>query len=70
MDFIMDSLVEGRRFRCLTMVDEFTRECPVIEVDRSLPSLRVFRVWEQLAARCASTPKFPHFVNRQVPAPG
>jgi putative transposase len=50
MDFITDALVEGRRFRCLTMVDEYTRECPVIEVDRSLPSLRVIRVLEHLAA--------------------
>jgi len=49
MDFITDALVEGRRFRCLTMVDEYTRECPVIAVDASLPSLRVIRVLEQLA---------------------
>jgi putative transposase len=50
MDFIMDAFVEGRRFRCLTMVDEYTRECPVIAVDTSLPSARVIQVLEQLAA--------------------
>jgi putative transposase len=33
MDFIYDACVTGRRFRCLTMVDEFTRECPRIDVD-------------------------------------
>lgn len=49
MDFIMDSFVEGRRFRCLTMVDEYTRECPVIEVDTSLPALRVLQVLDRLA---------------------
>ena len=50
MDFIMDSFVEGRHFRCLTMVDEYTRECPVIEVDTSLPSARVLQVLDRLAA--------------------
>jgi putative transposase len=50
MDFIQDAFVEGRRFRCLTMVDELTRECPVIEVDVSLPSAKVIGVLEQLAA--------------------
>jgi len=26
----------GRRFRALTIVDDYTRECPAIEVDTSL----------------------------------
>ena len=41
MDFIHDACVDRRRFRCLTMVDEFTRECLAIEVDTSLPAARV-----------------------------
>lgn len=49
MDFIHDECLGGRRFRCLTMVDEFTRECPHIEVDTSLPAVRVIAVLEQLA---------------------
>ena len=49
MDFIHDACVGGSRFRCLTMVDEFTRECPSITVDTSLPSARVIAVLEQLA---------------------
>lgn len=49
MDFIHDSCVDGRRFRCLTMVDEFTRECPRIEADTSLPTARVSAALEQLA---------------------
>jgi putative transposase len=49
MDFIHDSCVEGRRFRCLTMVDEFTRECPRIEVDTSLPASRVIAALDELA---------------------
>jgi hypothetical protein len=36
MDFITDSIVTGRRFRVLTIVDDYTRECPAIEVDTSL----------------------------------
>ena len=50
MDFIHDQCVDGPRFRCLTMVDEFTRECPCIEVDTSLPAARVIGVLNQLAA--------------------
>lgn len=51
MDFIHDACADGRRFRCLTMVDEFTRECPVIAADTSLPSARVIAVLEHLAAQ-------------------
>jgi len=49
MDFVMDSLADGRRFRTLNIVDEFTRECVAIEVDTSISGLRVVRVLEQLA---------------------
>jgi putative transposase len=49
MDFVSDSLADGRSFRALAIVDHFTRECPVIEVDLSLPGARVVRVLEQLA---------------------
>jgi putative transposase len=49
MDFIHDACISGRRFRCLTMVDEFTRECPRIDVDTSLPAVRVIAALEQLA---------------------
>ena len=38
----------GDRFRALTVVDEFSRECLAIEVDRSLSGARVARVLEQL----------------------
>jgi putative transposase len=50
MDFVSDALGDGRRFRALTIVDNFTRESPAIEVDTSLPGERVVRVLEQLAA--------------------
>jgi putative transposase len=49
MDFVTDSIVTGRRFRALTIVDDFTRECPAIEVDTSLGGCRVVAVLERLA---------------------
>jgi len=47
-DFIHDSLFDGRRFRALTVIDEWTRECLAIEVDVSLTGERVVRVLERL----------------------
>ncbi len=49
MDFTQDSLATGRQFRTLNLVDTFTRECLVIEVDHSLPGARVVRVLQRLA---------------------
>ena len=50
MDFMVDTLADGRGFRTLNIVDDFTRECVAIEVDRSLPGLRVVRVLDRLHA--------------------
>jgi putative transposase len=49
MDFVSDSLHDGRRFRALTIVDHFTRESPAIEVGNSIPGRRVVAVLERLA---------------------
>jgi putative transposase len=49
MDFVSDSLADGRTFRALAIVDHYTRECPIIEVDLSLPGARVVRALERLA---------------------
>lgn len=49
MDFVSDGLADGRTFRALAIVDHYTRECLVIEVDLSLPGARVIRVLERLA---------------------
>ena len=48
MDFTQDSLASGRQFRTLNVIDTFTRECLVIEVDHSLPGARVVRVLQRL----------------------
>jgi putative transposase len=49
MDFVTDSIVTGRRFRALAIVDDYSRECPAIEVDTSLGGVRVVSVLERLA---------------------
>ncbi len=43
MDFMSDSLCDGRKFRVLTVVDDFTRECVAIEVDSGITGERVIR---------------------------
>ena len=48
-DFMRDTLADGRPFRVFTVVDDFTRESPVIAVDAQLSSERVIGVLEQLA---------------------
>ena len=50
MDFMRDTLSDGRVFRTLNIVDDYTRECLAIEVDTSLPGARVVRVLERLTA--------------------
>jgi putative transposase len=49
MDFVADTLDDGRRFRALTVVDLFTRECLAIEADFSLPGRKVAAVLDRLA---------------------
>jgi len=48
MDFVHDYLADGRRIRTFNVVDAFTRECLVIEVDTSLPARRVIGVLDKL----------------------
>ena len=50
MDFMRDTLADGRVFRTLNIVDDYTRDCLAIEVDTSLPGARVVRVLERLVA--------------------
>lgn len=50
IDFIHDSLWNGRRIKALTVIDCHSRFCPAIEVDFSLPAERVVAVLNKLAA--------------------
>lgn len=48
MDFVADRLSDGRSIRMLTLVDNFSRVSPAIEVDFSLNGKRVVEVLERL----------------------
>jgi putative transposase len=48
IDYMSDSLWDGRKFRLLNVMDDFNREILAIEVDTCLPALRVIRVLENL----------------------
>lgn len=50
LDFMCDSLVTGRKFRVLTIVDEFSKECPALFVEHSIGGDGVVRVLERIAS--------------------
>jgi len=71
MDFVTDSIVTGRRFRALAIVDDYSRECPVIEVDTSLGGARVVSVLERLGEtrglpEVITTDNGPEFTGRAL----
>ncbi len=71
IDFMSDSLVDGRKFRLLNVIDDFNRESLAIEVDTSLPSLRVIRVLDQLIAERSKplairTDNGPEFISHKL----
>jgi len=49
MDFVADTLGDGRTFRVLNIVDDFSREAVATEVGKSIPGARVVRILERLA---------------------
>jgi len=66
IDFMQDRLTDSRKFRLLNIIDDFNRESLAVEVDTSLPTLRVIRVLERLVSqrgkpaniRCDNGPEF------------
>ncbi|MCP4139164.1 MAG: transposase [Chloroflexi bacterium] len=50
LDFTSDSLSSGRAFRTLNVIDDFNREVLWIEVDTSIPAIRVIRTLEMIAS--------------------
>jgi putative transposase len=50
LDFLHDQLSDGRRFRILAIVDDFTRECLALVADTSLSGLRVGRELDTIIA--------------------
>ena len=57
LDFMSDSLAWGRRIRLLPVIDAFTREALAIEVDTSLPGMRVVQVLERLVQEQGAIPQ-------------
>jgi putative transposase len=50
LDFASDAFTDGRRFRILAVVDDFTRECVCLVADTSLSGLRVARELDAVIA--------------------
>ncbi len=49
-DFVFDACANGAQLKCLTVIDEFTRECLAIDVAGSIRSGRVIEVLSKLIA--------------------
>ena len=50
LDFVSDALSDGRRFRVLAIVDDYTRECLALVADTSLSGVRVARELDAVIA--------------------
>ena len=50
MDFVSDAFTDGRRFRILTVVDDFTKENVLLVPDTSISNLRITRELDQAFA--------------------
>jgi putative transposase len=57
MDFVADALFDGRRFRALTIVDNYSRECLEIEVGQSLKGEDVVRLMERMKLTRGDVPR-------------
>ncbi len=73
LDFLADSLVDGRRFRVLTLVDNVSRVSPAIEVGTSLPGERIVAVLERLKRTVGMPERIavdngPEFVSKALDA--
>jgi putative transposase len=70
-DFVFDSCANGQQLKCLTIIDEWTRECLDIDVQGSIRSKRVIEVLERLvslhgAPRFLRSDNGPEFVSHAV----
>lgn len=71
MDFVMDALVNGRRLKCLTIVDDYTKECLDIPVNTRLTGHDVVRTLEAVAAfrglpKSIRTDQGPEFTSKAL----
>jgi len=70
-DFVFDTCADGRTLKCLTVIDEFTRECLAIDVAGGIRSGRVIEVLAQLVSvhgvpRYLRSDNGPEFVARAI----
>ena len=70
-DFVFDACANGQVLKCLTIVDEWTRECHVIDVAGRIRSARVIDVLAQVisvqgAPRYLRSDNGPEFVSRAI----
>jgi putative transposase len=70
-DFVFDACASGQALKCLTVVDEFTRECLAIDVGGSIRSGRVIEVLSKLvsvrgAPSHLRSDNGPEFVSREI----
>lgn len=70
-DFVFDTCADGRTLKCLTVIDEFTRECLAIDVAGGIRSARVIEVLTQLvsvhgAPRYLRSDNGPEFVATAI----
>jgi len=73
LDFLLDTLEDGRRVRLLAVVDDFTRACLAIEVDTSIGGRRVVDVLQRLVETRGKpavliTDNGPEFAGRALDA--
>lgn len=71
MDFMSDSLSNGRKFRTLNIVDHYNRECLGIEVGYSLPAWKVIAFLEIMidthgAPKRIRTDNGPEFTSKRL----
>ena len=70
-DFVFDACANGQQLKCLTVIDEFTRECLAIDVAGSIRSGRVIEVLARLisergAPRYLRSDNGPEFVSHAI----
>jgi putative transposase len=70
-DFVFDGCANGQQLKCLTIVDEYTRECLAIDVAGSIRSNRVIEVLSRLisergAAAFLRSDNGPEFVSKAI----
>lgn len=70
-DFLFDACANGQQLKCLTVIDEYTRECLAIDVAGSIRSTRVIEVLARLAGvhgapRYLRSDNGPEFVSRAI----